>query len=47
MADVWWSSEVYYNLEDAYKRAEELEKQAEWTEYWTSVIDATKYNFDI
>lgn len=45
MDSVRWDSEVYYNIADAYKRAEELEDQAGRTEYWTSIVDATKYNF--
>lgn len=45
MVDVWWGSDVYYNKEDAYKKAEEIEKYHEWTEYGISTIDATDMSF--
>jgi hypothetical protein len=41
----WWDCEIFYSLEDAEYKARELEKEIWYTEYWISVIDATKYNF--
>jgi len=45
MYSEWWDSEVYYDLQEAMKKAEEISKEIWYTEYWTSIIDATKYSF--
>jgi hypothetical protein len=41
----WWDCKVFYSLEEAQKEANKISNKIWYTEYWTSIIDATKYNF--
>lgn len=45
MYSIWWDSNVYYSLDEAYIIANELLENIWYTEYWISQIDAKEYSF--